>query len=231
MNLILSFKTSIGFSSFLVDLQFADKSRWLTLRDACRLLDVSQAALRQWADGGHLRVFRTPGGHRRFLRDDVMAFTNSGSASTDSNNPDALEDSALRRIRRRLHQQSVASQSWHSSMDPEGMYRMRLFGRRLLSLLAQDAPTGHRRQEALTEAYQLGRQYGSEMAEKVVSLKDTVEAFIFFRTMVLESADSGSWTKILELADRVLVGITESFEERFSGPNTTEQSAAAAQTL
>ncbi len=227
INLALPFKTSIGFSSFLVDLQFTDKSRWLTLRDACRLLDVSQASLRQWADGGHLRVFRTPGGHRRFLRDDVIAFTGSGSATTDSNGPDALEGSALRRIRRRLHQQTVSSQSWHSSMDPESMFRMRLFGRRLLTLLAQETPPGHRRQETLDEAYQLGRQYGSEMAEKPVSLKDTVEAFIFFRTMVLESADSNSWTRILEVADRVLVGVTESYEDRISRPDAATHGAEA----
>jgi hypothetical protein len=44
-----------------------------------------------------------------------------------------------------------------------------------------------------------------------------VEAFIFFRTMVLDSAATDSWTGLLELADRVLVGLTESFEERLSG--------------
>ena len=206
--------------------EFDDKSRWLSLGDACRLLDVSQAALRQWADGGHLRVFRTPGGHRRFLRDDVVAFTNGGPASSNSNGPDALEGSALRRIRRRLHQQTVASQAWHRSVDSEGRFRMRLFGRRLLSLLAEEPSPRRRRQEALTEAYLLGRQYGSEMAAKTVSLKDTVEAFIFFRSMVLESAESGSWSRILELADRVLVGVTESYEERFSNRDAAGRGSA-----
>lgn len=112
-------------------------------------------------------------------------------------------------------------------MDSEGRYRMRLFGRRLLSLLVQETPPGHRRQEALTEAHQLGRQYGSEMAEKTVSLKDTVEAFIFFRTMVLESADSSSWTRILELADRVLVGVTESYEDRHFNADPAGRHGAA----
>ncbi len=157
-----------------------------------------------------------------------MAFTGSGSASPDSSNADALEGSALRLIRRRLHQQSVASQPWHRSMDSESRFRMRLFGRRLLSLLAQETPPRHRRQEALTEAHQLGRQYGSEMAEKAVSLKETVEAFIFFRTMVLESADSSSWTRILELADRVLVGVTEAYEDRVSRPVAAGQGAQSA---
>ena len=94
---------------------------------------------------------------------------------------------------------------------------MRLFGRRLLTLLAQDPSNRPRRHEALNEAYLLGRQYGSEMADKNVGLKDTVEAFIFFRTMVLDSAAADAWSGILEVADRVLVGLTESFEERLSG--------------
>ena len=41
------------------------------------LLQVNEATLRQWADHGHLRVYRTPGGHRRFYRDDVLALTKS----------------------------------------------------------------------------------------------------------------------------------------------------------
>jgi hypothetical protein len=100
---------------------------------------------------------------------------------------------------------------------------MRLFGRRLLSLLAQQPLPGRRHQEALAEAHLLGQQYGAEMAERGVTLKDTVEAFIFFRKTVLDSATSSAWGRILELADRVLVGATESHQdqhssERRSGP-------------
>ena len=208
----------------MVNLQFDDKSRWLSLRDVCRLLDVSQTALRQWADGGHLRVYRTPGGHRRFLREDVDAFTGARATPRSNGGQEELEGSALRRIRRGLHGQSVANQAWHSSVDDESRFRMRLFGRRLLTLLAQDPSNRPRRNEALTEAYLVGRQYGGEMAEKSVGLKDTVEAFIFFRTMVLDSAATEAWRGILEIADRVLVGLTEAFEERLSkvkelGPN------------
>ena len=92
---------------------------------------------------------------------------------------------------------------------------MRLFGRRLLSILAQQQPLlRQRRQGALEEAYLLGEQYGTEMADRGVTLKETVEAFIFFRNMVLDSATSDSWGRILELADRVLLGVTESYQNR-----------------
>ena len=189
-----------------------EKSQWLSLRDACRLLDVSNTTLRQWADNGYLRVYRTPGGHRRFLRDDVESFANAPEQAQEQGREDAIEDSALRKIRRSLSRNDVVKQSWYQSVEEEGKDRMRLFGRRLLSLLLQESGR-RRRQELLEEAHMLGREYGTEMSERGVSLKDTIEAFVFFRTMVLDSTNSGAWNRIIEAADRVLVGMADSYQD------------------
>ena len=191
--------------------------------EASRYLEVNEATLRQWADNGYLSVYRTPGGHRRFLRDDVTALANGAESSPDpvrGTSPSSIsggasrEGNALRRIRRRLHQDTVARQPWYQSIDEDGRVRMRLFGRQLLSLLMQENPAGRRRQRALEESVVMGREYGSEMAGRGVTLKDTIEAFVFFRTMVLNSAEYGSWTRILELADRMLLGVVESYQGR-----------------
>jgi excisionase family DNA binding protein len=201
----------------VANLQLTDKTQWLSLRDACQLLQVSQVTLRQWADAGHLRVYRTPGGHRRFSREDVLALTRLPSPSPAPESPDKLEGTALRRIRRRLNHEEVARQPWYQSVEEGGRDRMRLFGRRLLSLLLQEPPQRRlsgRRQEVLAEALMLGHEYGAEMSERNVPVKDTVEAFIFFRTLVLDSTNSRSWGQILELADRVLIGVVESYEKR-----------------
>lgn len=201
----------------MANLQLTDKTQWLSLRDACQLLQVSQVTLRQWADAGHLRVYRTPGGHRRFSREDVLALTRRPSPSPAPESPDKLEGTALRRIRRRLNHEEVARQPWYQSVEEGGRDRMRLFGRRLLSLLLQEPPQRRlsgRRQEVLAEALMLGHEYGAEMSERNVPVKDTVEAFIFFRTLVLDSTNTRSWGQILELADRVLIGVVESYEKR-----------------
>ena len=200
----------------MVDLQFADKTQWLSLREACRLLQVTEVTLRQWADGGHLRVYRTPGGHRRFLRADVESLTNQAPTPSASDHRDRLEDSALRRIRRHLSHEEVAKQSWYQSVQEEGRDRMRLFGRRLLSLLLQEPPQRRRRQQVLSEALMLGHEYGTEMADRQVPIKDTVEAFIFFRTLVLDPTNSQSWSQILELADQVLLGVVESYQKQWA---------------
>ena len=210
-------KTFIDFYTFVANLQLTDKTQWLSLRDACQLLQVSQVTLRQWADAGHLRVYRTPGGHRRFSRDDVLALTRQAAPAPAAESPDKLEGTALRRIRRRLNHEEVARQSWYQSVEEEGRDRMRLFGRRLLSLLLQEPPQRRlsgRRQEALAEALMLGHEYGAEMSERNVPVKDTMEAFIFFRSLALDSTNSRSWTPMLELTDRVLIGVVEAYQKR-----------------
>ena len=188
------------------------KGDWLSLRDACRLLDVSDTTLRQWADAGHLRVYRTPGGHRRFLRDDVVALTGKARPAQEHPGGNSGEGPALRRIRRRLSRDSVTHQPWFQAVEPEGHDRMRLFGRRLLSLLLQEPGPRRQRQELLAEARMLGQEYGSEMLDRDLALTDTVEAFIFFRNMVLDSAPTGSWSRILETSDRVLAGLCASYQ-------------------
>jgi hypothetical protein len=153
-------------------------------------------------------VYRTPGGHRRFLREDVESFANAPEQGRE----DTTESLALRKIRRSLGRNDVLQQPWYQSVEEEGKIRMRLFGRRLLSLLLQEAGPRRRRQELLEESHLLGREYGSEMSERGVTLKNTIEAFVFFRTMVLDSAIPSSWSRIIEAADRVLVGMADSYE-------------------
>ena len=104
----------------------------------------------------------------------------------------------------------MAQQSWYQSVEEEGRVRMRLFGRRLLSLLLQETGPRRRRQESLEEAHMLGREYGTEMSGRGVTLKDTIEAFAFFRTMERESTNPRSWTRMIGKAERGLGGQGES---------------------
>lgn len=196
-------------------------TEWLSPREACRLLQVSEVALRQWADAGHLRVYRTPGGHRRFLRADLLALTRPPAAApppaAPAPTPEKSENAALRRIRRRLSQGEVAAQPWYQSLADGGRDRMRLFGRRLLSLLLQEPPprkASGRWQETLAEARLLGREYGAEMAERGVAMPDAVAAFIFFRSLALDSRNARAWPTMLELTDRALLGLVEAHQEK-----------------
>ena len=47
---------------------------WLTLGQAAQFLGVAQSTIRKWSDVGRVPAFYTPGGHRRYRRDDLDRF-------------------------------------------------------------------------------------------------------------------------------------------------------------
>ena len=46
----------------------------LTSHDVAKMLHANPTSINKWASEGHLKCYRTPGGHRRFNRADVAAF-------------------------------------------------------------------------------------------------------------------------------------------------------------
>ena len=50
----------------------------LTPAEAASMLGVHPATLARWVDEGHLRAFRTPGGHRRIPRGEVERLLKEG---------------------------------------------------------------------------------------------------------------------------------------------------------
>jgi excisionase family DNA binding protein len=44
---------------------------------AARQLGVSMSTVRRWSDRGYLRAYRTPGGQRRFSREQIESFLRS----------------------------------------------------------------------------------------------------------------------------------------------------------
>ncbi len=51
-----------------------EERRILGTHEVARMFSVDAGTVMRWADAGRLPSFRTPGGHRRMLRDDVLAF-------------------------------------------------------------------------------------------------------------------------------------------------------------
>jgi excisionase family DNA binding protein len=66
----------------------ADYGReWLTLGQAAAFLGAAQSTVRKWADAGRLEVFYTPGGHRRFRREDLDGFLASSRVAPPAVKP------------------------------------------------------------------------------------------------------------------------------------------------
>jgi excisionase family DNA binding protein len=55
-----------------------------TSSQAASYLGVSLATVRRWSNNGHLLGYRTPGGQRRFSREQLDAFVRSLSGGSDA---------------------------------------------------------------------------------------------------------------------------------------------------
>jgi len=58
-----------------------------TSSQAASYLGVSLATVRRWSNDGHLRGYRTPGGQRRFSREQLDAFLRSLDAEPVEERP------------------------------------------------------------------------------------------------------------------------------------------------
>ena len=54
-----------------------DSQLVFTSSQAARYVGVSLATIRRWTDAGHISCYRTPGGQRRFSRDQLDDFMSS----------------------------------------------------------------------------------------------------------------------------------------------------------
>jgi excisionase family DNA binding protein len=200
-------------------------TRWITLGQACKLLGVNESTLRRWADAGHVRSFRTPGGHRRFSEDDLRSLV-AGQAPVAREPYNSISNLALTRIRRRLQRGRNQSAHWYAGLGQEERDRMRPLGRRLVALVSEYLTRGARRTNLMDEARDIAHEYGRLLSRDGLSLRDAVEAFTFFRKTLDETAMEEAqkseltaekalelWELLSNLADQVLLSIAESYSE------------------
>ncbi len=201
------------------------QDRWLTLGQACRLLNVDESTLRRWADAGQVRTFRTPGGHRRFAESDVSAIVDGRGKKQQLRD---VNDLTTRRIRRDVH--SSQNADWYASVDDAQRERLRVLGRGLMTLVADYVAKRRRKTSLLEEARATGAQYGAALAGAGMSLSQAMHAFTFFRrsldqsakqALAKQGAPSTESTDVCEqisvLADEVLLGIAGAYERALGG--------------
>ena len=190
--------------------------------EACHLLEVSGSTLRQWADNGLIRVYRTPGGHRRFSAEAVSALIGRGSESTRNGKEPRWTDKALHKVRRKLRSSQTLGEHWYQLMDEDSRSRMRLLGRRLLGIAADYSAQQRQRADIVEEARLIGEEYGLEMVRRGIPLMDALGAFVFFRSFLLEAALCGVvgtqdepaklWRSVNLLADQMLLSMASYYD-------------------
>ena len=201
------------------------QDRWLTLGQACRLLNVDESTLRRWADASQVRTFRTPGGHRRFAESDVRSIVDGRGKKQQLS---GVGDLATKRIRRQVH--SSQNADWYATVDDAQRERLRVLGRGMMTLVADYVAKRRRKTSLLEEARATGAQYGAALEGAGMSLSQAMHAFTFFRRSLDQSAKQALakqgtppadatdvCEQIMALADEVLLGIAGAYERAPAG--------------
>jgi excisionase family DNA binding protein len=155
------------------------------------MLGVHATTLRRWADEGEVRCLRTPGGHRRFLEEDLRAFVKVQFESRQPGAPEELERALVLHTRYEMDSKDLSEAAWRTAFDEAERASRRASGRRLVGLAIQFTSRSTGREEVLGEGRRIGRQYGRDAAERGLSLVDTTRAFLFFREALIRSARPG----------------------------------------
>jgi excisionase family DNA binding protein len=188
---------------------------WVGLSEASRVLGVSPATLRRWSDAGRLRVFTTPGGHRRFSRAALERLLPADRSRRPSISGAGLTPSRIARTYRRASRDIVPELPWVLTLTDKQRLLFRERGHVLAASLLQylDATRPDTASHHLNEASGSAAEYGSVAAALGLSLSQTVEGFLRFRAPFHHELavaarrrgfDTAETTDLLETAERAM---------------------------
>ncbi len=147
------------------------------------MLGVSPATLRRWSDAGRLRVFTTPGGHRRFSRAALERLLPADRSRRPSIAGGGLTPSRIARTYRRASRDAAPELPWVLTLSDQQRLLFRERGHVLAASLLQylDATQPEAAAHHLEEASGSAAEYGTVAATLGLSLSQTVEGFLRFR--------------------------------------------------
>ena len=187
---------------------------WVSLSEASRVLGVSPATIRRWSDAGRLRVFTTPGGHRRFSRSALERLLPADRSRRPSIGA-GLTSSRIARTYRRASREVAPELPWVLALTDEQRMLFRERGHILAASLLQylDASRPDASAFHLEEAASSAAEYGTVAAGLGLSLSQTVEGFLRFRApfhheLALAARrrgfDTAETTDLLETGERAM---------------------------
>lgn len=214
----------------MIDQQPATR-RWLPLGAAAALLGVSESTVRRWVDSGEVRSFRTRGGHRRVLEDDLRSIVDAPGAPS-TRDPDRISDLAIARVRRRMSRgRQTHTLPTFAELSDAARDRLRLMGRQMVDLFARYISSSTKGERFAEDARTIGREYGHMLVAEHVRLTTAIATFNSLRRSLQETAsqiasESGlpveeavdAVERTLALADVVLEGMAEVYERSSTPP-------------
>jgi hypothetical protein len=171
--------------------------------------------MRRWSDAGRLRVFTTPGGHRRFSRNALERLLPADRSRRPTIGSAGLTPTRIAKTYRRAGREVATDLPWVLALTDAQRALFRERGQLLAAKLLQhlDAPDPESASLHLREASVDAAEYGRVAASLGLSLSHTVEGFLRFRLpfhheLVVAARrrgfDAGETTALLEAAERAM---------------------------
>ncbi|PDW03021.1 MerR family transcriptional regulator [Candidatus Viridilinea mediisalina] len=164
----------------------ADEESYLSLSAASKLLGVHSTTLRRWADAGTVPVYLTPGGHRRFVRADLLNLALRRGAHGPTLNHAWATQSLVQ-----AHADVAATSprpAWITQIDEPARAAWRSVGQQLMGVVLHYLNTPHDDAELLAEARRIGGEYAHLARHAHMPLTVALEAALFFRDALVDAA-------------------------------------------
>ena len=162
------------------------------MRQAADILGVHPATVRNWADRGELASRRTPGGHRRFRRSELLHYAES-HGELQPTEVQVIIQSALGQTRMQVGGGNLSDVLWYARMSESTRVALREQGRRVLEALRQYLASGAP-DAGLGEAIKIGKDYAHLLSADHLTLPQAVRGFFYFSDFVINSVLT--WTEI-----------------------------------
>lgn len=209
----------------------AERDKLLSITQAAKQLGVHPLTVRNWTEKGYLPFYRTPGGHRRFKKQDLAAFLNTMSQNAP--------EPPLMAVAQRAVQQAIAASPEQVSQpalvihpgkraEITDKYRvaMRALGKKMLGLTIQYA-SGTADETALAKGRELGNSYSKLTNHVGMSVSETIAAFNFFRSTIIEAtfdaphvniSNTQLFRRLDHFFNEVLLAIVQTMEQELAKP-------------
>jgi excisionase family DNA binding protein len=158
----------------------------VSISEASRTLGVSEATLRLWTDEGRIRAFVTPGGHRRYSKNDLRRFTGL-QGKVHGMKDLGIEIEEASGLQHQITETVFPATIRHDKLSQESRQKLAGYGRRMLNVILGYITQPGKRDETIRLAHEVGRDFGSELAGLGIPLSDAVEAFLLHRAPFVDA--------------------------------------------
>lgn len=202
-----------------------ETTEWVSLQRAAELLGVHPATVRNWADKGELPSRRTPGGHRRFSKDDILRFAGT-QTDVQPLEVQIILQNALGSARMQVDDGQLLNVQWYAAISEKNRNALRQYGRQVLEALRRYLSSGAP-DAGLSEAINLGKEYAQALSGDNLTLPQATRGFFYFSDFVINSIitwselsqprSSSEWANLLRqvntFINTMLLSIIEYYEE------------------